>query len=398
VQWSNRLIMVDTSFTLCCWWAGLAFAHWAKTGTRRAALAAGLLSAAGLLTKVNSMYLFLLPVSFFLLTRRWDLLRKSSFWIIPATVAAVWGPWFLLTRQLTKIGFGGLVYKHVIQVAADLGLVLLENLLWFAPLFLLGLVRVLRRERHNYCLLVCGLLPFSYAIFLLVARVGVEARFLIPILAPLIVLVGAGLSDLASWLARPWLPAGRLRILLAAVGVAGFVVTVGLHRDVQPVNQVRPVVEFLRGRGAPETVSVLVPCNAEGPFIAEFAMRDPHRPARLAVRPTKLLSVLDWSGRFYQQRYRTPDELVSLFDRFPVRYTVVPAVLGSNCYPQDVLLKGMLGAHSERWTIVSAPRSPWLVYQRTDGRELPPAVMEVFARQVLSVRLRSISEITFGHR
>jgi len=399
VQWSNRLIMVDTTFTLLSWWAALAFGHWVKTNSRLAALAAGFLAAAALLTKINSVYLFVLPILLFSVTRGWSKLREASFWIIPAVVVALWGPWILVTHSLLGIGFGGLPQHGLSYVAADLGGMLLKNLLWFAPVAVLGAVYVLRRERKNPALLICAILPFCYAAFLAASRVQVESRFLVTILAPAVVLAGIGTAEAAARLARPWLPAGLLGLLLAAIGVGGFAAVTGVPWSASPPNQVRPMVDFLCSRSDPRQASVLVPSNAEGPFIAEFAMRDKQRPARLLVRPLKLLATVDWNLASYRPRFHTCADLVALFDSFPVRYIVVPTELhGPGCYLHDQLLKEMLRLHPERWTLMAAWSGPWQVYERTDGRTLPPAEMEAAARKNLSTRLHDLPEMGPGRR
>jgi Dolichyl-phosphate-mannose-protein mannosyltransferase len=391
VQWSNRLVMVDTTFTLFCWWAGIAFGIWAGNGSRWAALAAGLLAAAGLLTKINSVYLFLLPPLFFLVTGRWRLLRQRSFWLIPAVVAVLWGPWILKTQGLTMIGYGGYAFTSVLSVAIELIRALLDNLLWLALLAGIGMVSIWKRRRQDSVLLVCALLPLCYAAFLLAVRAGVEARFLLPVIAPAMVVAGIGLEEVARKLASRRLPATRLATLVAAVSVAAFGAVAGIERHELAANPVRPVAEFLAGRGSPEESSVLVPSNAEGPFIAEFAMHDARRPVRLLVRPLKLLAQVDWSASSYRELYQTPAELVALFDRFPVRYLVVPAKLDSHCFPHDQLLKETLESHAERWRRLHAPGDSWLVYERIDGRRLPPAEMEAYAREVLQSRLSSVT-------
>ena len=398
VQWSNRLIMVDTTFTVLSWWAALAFGLWVRTSSRGAALAAGFLAAAALLTKINSVYLFAVPVLFFLVTHGWSRLREGSFWVIPAVILAIWGPWILATHGLIGIGFGGLPHFDPLVVAAELGRMLLKDLLWFALVAVLGAVHVLRRERGNPALVICIILPLCYAAMLVASRMEVESRFLAPILAPTVVLAGIGTADLATYLARFRLPAGAVRVGLAVLSVGGFAAVTGMPWPAPPKNAVRPVVDFLRSRGAPEQGSVLVPSNAEGPFIAEFAMRDQRRPARLLARPLKLLATVDWTLHSYHPRFQTTADLVALFDSFPLRYTVVPAELSGRCYPHDRLLKEMLRLHPERWTAVAAPPGPWQVYERTDGRSLLPAEMEAFARKILSARLRDLPEMGFGRQ
>lgn len=398
VQWSNCLVMVDTTLALVCLWAGLAFARWAKTGSPRTALMAGLLTAAGLLIKINAIYLTSVFFVFFLITKRWALLRRPSFWIMPGVIAAVWAPWILNTWRLTQIGWGGLERQQLLAVAAGLGRLLIHEMSFLLPLALWGAVHILRRERDNYFLLICVLSPVCYALFLVAARIDVEGRFLLPIVSPSIVLAGIGLNELALRFERPELPARRLRPLLCAICVAGFVAIVGVHQHIPLGNQVRPVVEFLRSRGTPEQVSVLVPSDGEGPFIAEFAMRDKQRPARLLVRPVKLLATVAWNGGSYHARYQTQADVVGLFDTFPIRYTVVPVELGAHTFPHDHLLKETLEAHPERWTRVSAPPGPWLVYERADGRSLPPSQMEAIAREVLGPRIGYFSNLALIHK
>jgi len=53
----------------------------------------------------------------------------------------------------------------------------------------------------------------------------------------------------------------------------------------------------------------------------------------------------------------------------------------------------MLRTHPDRWTHISAPGDSWLIYQRSDGKQLTAAALEEFARQILGPRLASISKM-----
>jgi hypothetical protein len=308
-------------------------------------------------------------------------------WIIPGTALTCWIPWILNTHQLLAIGFGGLAHRDALALLLNLGLALERNLAWLIVLVLVGTGYVWKRERHDYVLVVCVLLAFSYAAFLLAAGVDIEYRFLTPILTPSIILTGIGLGELAGKLASGRLSRDLLAPIMAMVCVIGFVGTVGFRWHVPATNTIDPVVEFLRKRDTPGRASVLVPTSAEGPFIAQFAMRDLQHLDRLLVRPVKLLASETWNGGSYLAKYSSQAEMIALFDRFPLRYIILAAGGPGHEYEHDVLLRATLEDHPERWTRIAMPSLNWVLYERSDGRELPAGEMEALAREALSPRL-----------
>ena len=391
LQWSNGLIMVDTAFALFCFWAGLAFAKWVDTGSVGAALVTGLLASLGLLTKINSIHLVLLAPAVFLVTGRWRLLLRGTFWIIPALVAVLWGPWILYARNLMNFGFSGLTRPAILHMAVSLGHALLDNLGWLLIPILAGAVIVLRRARVDTPLLVCALLPICYLIFLVAARVEIESRFLVPAVAPLMVLAGVAVGALPERLAGARIPANWIGAVLAATIVVLFAVTLWRQVPKPPRNEVHPVVEFIRQLGGPEDASILVPSAAEGPFIAQIAAEERHRPLRFLIRPNKLLAIIDWNGVYCEPRYQTPEEVLSLFDRLPVRYTVIAAQLDSHTPAHDRLLRSVLETHPERWNLLNAPPGPWMVYERINARAIDAAQTTAILREYLREPVRSLS-------
>lgn len=371
---SNALIMVDNAFALFGFWAALAFGRWIDTGSVRAALLTGLLTAFCLLTKINAIYLILLLPLILLILGRWRLLLLRSFWVIPAVVAVLWGPWIFYTRNLVSIGFGGLARPDLWHIATGAGLALLSNLGWILILVLAGGVLALRKRRLDTSGLVCVLLPVCYLVFLLAARVEIENRFLIPILAPSMVLAGVAVGAISEKLVWLRLRPGGIATALSAVMLVSYAATLKGFTKSSP-NSVRPVVEYIRERDASEDAAVLVPSDAEGPFIAEFAADEKHRPLRFMVRPNKLLSIIDWNGGSYQARFHSPAELISLFDGLPIRYTIISESINDRSRPDDRLLASTLNAHPERWKRLDAPVGRWLVYERIDGRTATPGQM-----------------------
>jgi len=392
---SNTLIMVDNAFALFCFWAGLAFGRWIDSGSVRAALLTGLLAALCLLTKINSIYLILLPPLIFLILGRWRLLLLRTFWIIPAVVAVLWGPWIFYTRKLISIGFGGLVRPTLLNMAADVSLALLNNLGWILILVLAGGVIALRNARSDTPALVSVVLPVCYLVFLVAARVEIENRFLIPILAPSVVLAGIALGAVSRKLA--WMrlsPGGIATVLSAVVLLSDASMLKGFTKP--PPNPVRTVVEYIRERDGSEDAAVLVPSDAEGPFIAEFAGDEKHRPLRFMVRPNKVLSVINWNGGSYQSRFQEPSELITLFDTLPIRYTVISSSIDDRSRPDDRLLASTMNAHPERWKRLDAPAGRWLVYERIDGRTATPDQMADILSTYLTDRLKPLSPGSSG--
>ena len=364
---SNTLIMVDNAFALFGLWSGLAFGKWIDSGSVRAALLTGLLAAVTLLTKINAIYLVLLPPLMLLILGRWRLLLLRSFWVIPAVVAVLWGPWIIYTRKLISIGFGGLARPGVGQIAMGAGLALRNNLGWILILVVAGGIIALRTARFETPALICVVLPVSYLVFLLAARVEIENRFLIPILAPSIVLAGAALGAISERLASLRFRRTGIAMALSAAILGSYAATLNGFTKSSP-NSVRALVQYIRERDRSEDAAVLVPSDAEGPFIAEFAADERHRPLRFMARPNKLLSIIDWNGRSYQARFHSPTELISLFDQLPIRYTIISASIDDRSRPDDRLLSSTLNAHTERWRRLDGPVGPWLVYERIDGR------------------------------
>ncbi len=389
-QWSNCLVMTDTTLALFCLWFGLAFAAWVDKPSLGRAILTGVLLAAALFTKLNSIHLPLMVFFFLLFTNRWAILRRPTFWLMPAVTLLLWGPWILRTHSLLGIGFDGLVRPPMATLLGALGRSLLTNLSWLIVPVMAGAVYIWKHERGNTVLVVCILLPLTYTSFLMAAGVMIEDRFLAPILTPSVILAGIGLRRLADWLRPKYLPGPLVIPALAAVCVAGFAATVGFHWHVRLENTISPVVAFLEKRERPEDASVLVPSSAEGPFIAQFATSDPQRPARLLARPIKLLASENWTGTSYRAKYARVDDLVSVFDRFPLRFIIVATHASPQEYEHDAQLRTMLQTHPERWIRVTMPSDTWSLYERIDGRKLTAPAMEALAREVLEHRLQSV--------
>jgi hypothetical protein len=69
------------------------------------------------------------------------------------------------------------------------------------------------------------------------------------------------------------------------------------------------VAEAALAAGPGNVILVASDSRGEGMFIADMAMRDPHRPSYTVERASKILASSTWSGSGYQSLYQTPEQV-----------------------------------------------------------------------------------------
>src|SRR5205807_237312 len=72
------------------------------TQKTRHALMFGLLSAAAILVKYNALALVLVPLFALLISRRFEIVRRRSFWLPVIVVTILCGPWYYYSRHLVR--------------------------------------------------------------------------------------------------------------------------------------------------------------------------------------------------------------------------------------------------------------------------------------------------------
>ena len=97
-----------------------------------------------------------------------------------------------------------------------------------------------------------------------------------------------------------------------------------------------------------------MPSDAEGPMIAEFAMRDPTRPKRRLIRPGKVLAVDNWFGASYRCLFQQPAEVQSLLTDLQVGVVILRANPNSGEKPHEVLLRETVTRHPDFWRRAAA--------------------------------------------
>ncbi len=350
VQWSSRLVMTDLTVTLLSFAAALAFARFIESKRFAPIAAFSVLAAATLLTKGSGGFLILLPPLAILASGKLRLFGRISLWTAPFIVAALYGPWFLLTHSLATRGFDGYHRPPLPVILQGMGTGIAANLLLLIPFVLAGIWSVVRDSRPASGLIaVCLAQPVAVLAFLMATPVGYETRYLTPLLPPLLILGLYGARFVISLVSRPR-PLVSTAVLTGLLAAFFVVKAITLIPSLPP-DPYRPIARFALARGYR---SVLVGADSEGPMIAAIAELEPDRTARLLVRPNKLLARTNWEGTVYQNTYGTKEEMQALFDRLPLDVLLVRMDPPLDAPPHEILVRDMILANPSRWRLASS--------------------------------------------
>jgi multisubunit Na+/H+ antiporter MnhF subunit len=379
-QRMTSMLMAEILVALLAFWATLCFGRYVERGRRADAVAFGLLAALTLLTKANGLCLALVPPLTLLLTRRWDLLARPSFYAPAAIVVALCGPWYYLTltpglaRNGVSEGSAGLASAaRGLHYYSNLGLSIGYAA---ATLAAAGVVARVAWPRppdrpRGHCAalaaLVLGVLAVSCSV-----PVGLEARYLLAAVAPALALAAVGVRALAgllpAWCGRPWSrcgPQAAATLLIAWEMIAPTPYRCGGFRLVALDLLADPTLSrcvFLVSSDEP----------GEGMFIAEVAGHE-RRPGHVVLRASKVLAKSKWDSSDYTPLYRTGDEVMDFLTTIPVDVVVVDtSILESSArLRQQPQLLQAIGEHPDRWTLIGS-------YPEVRGQGVQPDAIQVY--------------------
>jgi len=361
VQWSDTMIFTDLAVGALSFGAVLAMARYLDFGESRDSAGFAVLAALALLTKASSLFLGVIPPAAVLVSGRWRLIARRSFWLIPFIVMALAGPWYWFARSFLRVGFEGASKIDYAHSLAELGAGLWSNLGWLGVLALAGLWSLLRERPVPGIAVVCALEPIAVVLFLALAPTGNEPRYLIAALLPVLVLSAYGVRAVAA------AAGGKRRERLWASCLMTAIVLVAAHfwlfRFALPrPNEFRPIADFIVGHKNPVYTAVLVSADAEGPMIAEIAGRDPLRETRFLIRPGKLFARINWSGTRYALRYNSPQEMQALIDHLPVSLAIARRNPPPGALPHELMLLDAIHAFPDHWRAVRSFGSNGRIY------------------------------------
>ena len=336
VQQFAGAVMTEIPITLLILLATIFFGRYLKNEHTVDALAFGLLASLAILTKFSGFVLVLVPPLALLLTRKFHLLKRASFWWPVVIVAVLCGPWTAATLRLasdgmTQEGWGWAFthkavpfYLRKFYVALGAGVILLGVVGFGAKLF----GKRSGESAHSGLWAAAGALLASVLLLHMVVPCGYEARHLIPALPAAVLFAVAGGDWLSGWLARRGLAPSTAVVVVFGVAALAFVAET--FRVPQKGYQgFGPVAETLLRNPEAKKAAFLISSDArgEGMFIAEVAMRE-KRPGHWVRRGSKELASSSWSGAGYKSRFADEQSLIGFLRTNSVRYLVLDRSLG----------------------------------------------------------------------
>jgi hypothetical protein len=391
VQEFTRAVMSDLLHAVFAFGAALALGRYLDEPHWKRSVAFGLLAAATILNKGTGVALAALPAVCILLTLRFEVLAKPSFWLSALVVAAVAAPWYLFApsamhQSAVPLQFVVAGPEWQPRFRADW----LERTSWvLVPFAAVGIfARVLlplfsRRRVGGTWAAAAGLM-ITVIGFRLLSAVTADARHALPAVPPLVLFAAAGVAWMLARAGRPgaaWKApvVGTALLALTAVNVAGM-----------PAKRAHGFSELaadlLSREGLTDSV-LLVSGDAlgEGMFVAEIAMRE-ERPGHVVLRASKVLSESGWMGEGYSSLFDTPEQLMEYLEGVPVGVVVMD---DSEAMPQahHRLLREVLTRFADRWERIdpaagaAAPHGRRIEVWRLIGREgRTPGTVEVERR------------------
>jgi 4-amino-4-deoxy-L-arabinose transferase-like glycosyltransferase len=364
-------VMAELPVALFVFLAVLEFARYLDSPGWKPAALFGVWAGLALLGKGTGIELALVPVFAILFGRRWDVLRRGSFWLPALVVVAVAGPWYfgIPGAHHEKVeAYGGVnfVTPRLISTFTN----------WYAFLgvmpAVLALVGMLapQARRAGSAIWVTGfaLMASAYTCRLFVDVW--EPRHLVSTLPVLMLFASAG----GFWLMKLPRIGSTARV---GLGVAALSAAVAMNLRGLPVKPswgYRSVAQELTSNPA-YSQSVLLVCDnstGEGAFIAEVAMQDGH-PGHYVLRASKFLAATDWSGTQYRPLYDSPGALLEAMESAGVGIAVLgPESGGSHCQ----MLREALNRSEGRWETLPG-QGRIAIYGRTGMENRPAGRIEI---------------------
>ena len=308
----TAIVMSDLLLVIFCLLATGAWRRFLGSSSTRDALTFGLWAAAAILTKGSGLFLALLPPLSIALSGKWQLLKSRSLWLAPIPVIVLAMPWMVATRHITAEGMSHVPLPEYIAGAIPF---FARNLIgefgWIACLLTLAAcasaaILALRGRPVDdstacHVAIIVGLLVFYIAI-----PSGLDARYFLPLVPSLFLLVTDAARRLADLIAGRLSPASPppQRTTIATAGTCLLAAAIWLE-STRPVSKsfggYAEVIEAIAAEPSDlaggEQIDILVASapHGEGSAITA-AVFSPDAPIRIH-RSTKALIDTDWLGR-----------------------------------------------------------------------------------------------------
>jgi hypothetical protein len=380
VQWSNNLVMTDTSVALFGLLASLACGEYLETGRLRPAIKLAVWSAAAILVKLSGAWVFVLLPAGILLTGKFYLLRRRATWLSYGLALGLCGPWLWATRHLLAKA----QMSNPAPVAHFLEFFPVVCVMAFgaAPLALVAvlgwIVNVAAARRLPPAWLILMMQPAA-ALANVAAATGMtpEPRHTVPSIPVVVLCLASGVWWLAGWVPgswrREWKAATGMLICLALAVFHTGLVKAAPDDFSGMIAQAIEADPHLRGDAA-----LVAPAEgAGGSLIAELAIRTARRPGGISlVRANKALAAVGWNGENYALRLKSASEVQRFLEENCL--AVVITREGAVHDPHYDLLLQALRQYQDRWQQLGEfgrPATIWRLYHLRAHQACAPGAL-----------------------
>ncbi len=360
VQEFSSMLMTEVLVALLCFWAVLYYGRYLDGEKWPNAVGFGLCASLAIMTKGTALALALVPVLAILMTRRFYLLGRLSFWIPVVVVLLFCAPFYYMTLDMVMNGWqdGGVNLGFTLAAIPyySLNLIKLTGFGLFilvATGFVVRVIRPVMGDQRTGKWGAIGAWPLSVLLYQSVIPCGLEGRHLIPAVPALLLLLAAGLVFVAD---RLPLPAWNSQKKVMALSLAALMVFAGETFAIPgkaTFGFEAIATDLLAKPEFSESVFLISSdANGEGMFISEIALRE-SRPGHIVLRASKVLASSTWGGEEYEPLFKSTEEIMTYLDKIPVGIVVTDRSMPENRrVPHHQLLEETVAAYPQNWRLL----------------------------------------------
>jgi hypothetical protein len=375
VRQNASAIMVDIFTGLLELAGSLAFMRYIVRPNWKWSAAFGLLASAAILSKGNGLALALLPPLAIIFMGRIPLVRRPDFWLSVPIVAILCGPWYVVTYNLARDGWvyeSGLHYA-IASLKANTNACL--TMLGVAGCLVAGYGFVCsfcdRYDARETMLVRClAALVVAILIFQMTVPSGLDPRYALGLLPPMIILAALGTRELSDDLASLLGRRHSRRTVASISMVLGLLLIAPKINDFLSVPQkptvgMKEAANIVAADPTNSNRTVLISSDAigEGAFVVEMAQHMDQGGRYVIARASKLLASANFLMEDYVARFQGADDVGREVERLAIRFVVIDTSKGGFRFKhsQDLLA----AARANRWSLVGQ-----IPHQRYEGETL----------------------------
>ena len=364
IQQYSGVVMLEIPSAFFAFLSLLYYGRYLNKENNRDAVIFGIFASLTILTKPIGLALALVPLLSVLMTRRYRLLSRLSFWLPVVIVGVACAPWYLFSLEMAKKGMieeslslhqifpTVLIYLQSLSGIIGIGLILFISIGF--SVFMASILS--RSNGGNGVWIANGAFIIGLWGFICVVTVHApEERHLCVMLPSAFMFLAAGICKSAK----------IFRVFPASLGVkrsfaSGTAVLIFIFEIFAiPSNAFvgfAPVVQdtLLTNPKFKDSVMLIASDpRGEGAFIAEVASSE-KRPGHVVLRASKFLTDSNWNGDEFEIYFNTTEDIAKALENIPVGIVAIDlsTPVQAERRESEVLLLETLESSSEKWEMI----------------------------------------------